>query len=462
MQRAPGSPVDSDAQWHAALPTLIAQLLAGLGETWTPLAAAKLGLEGWDSVAAWGPWGLALGAAVHWLLADRWGRRRTLMLIPLLAALAAVQAHVLGPSSGARAGALLWGACSALGLTTSYVYLAEIATARLRGRLCCTALAFHSLGRVYVRALGGALSLQLLGALALPFAGLAGVLVLYAPDTPYHCAHRRRPARALNALAALRADDPLAVRSEAVAILERVAAERASPPGGWPGWPRGAVVALLLVGSVPLSGATLANARPTLLCGLICTTVADPEATALVAVVLQLVAQLAAAALVDSAAGPTKPWARWAGRRGLLLAGCVPMATASAALAALLALPGRLPASIEGWLALALLQVHGAAFYLGPGTVAFVYLGELPPLRCKAALPAVAACLFAALHAAVGAMAGASWAPLWAPSAAAALWACCVAAAARAHWLPESRGVPLLSPCLAAGRVVRPPPVRHV
>lgn len=456
-------PIDSDAQWHAALPTLIAQLLAGLGETWTPLAEAKLGVHAVhgalaDSVAAWGPWGLALGAAAHWLLVDRWGRRRTLLLIPLLAALAAVQAHALGPEPGARAGTLLWGACSALGLTTSYVYLAEIATAGLRGRLCCTALAFHSLGRMYVRALGGALSLQSLSALALPFAGLAGVLVLYAPDTPYHWAHRRRPARALHALAALRADDPLAVRAEVIAILERVAAERASPPSGWPGWPRGAVVALLLVGSVPLSGAILANARPALLCGPPCTSVADPEATALVAVVLQLAAQLTAAALVDS--DPRRAW--WAGRRGLLLAGCVPMAAASAALAALLALPGRLPASIEGWLALVLLQVHGAAFYLGPGTVAFVYLGELPPLRCKATLPAAAACLFAALHAAVGAVAGASWAPVWAPSAAAALWACCVAAAARGHWLPESRGVPLHSPCLAAGRVVRPPPVHHV
>ena len=33
---------------------------------------------------------------------------------------------------------VLWGACSVLGITTSYVYLAEIAGAELRGCLCCT------------------------------------------------------------------------------------------------------------------------------------------------------------------------------------------------------------------------------------------------------------------------------------------------------------------------------------
>ena len=262
------------SQWHAALPTCIAQLLAGLGETWAPLAATKLATpvagasiwQGEDWTSSTAAVGLLLGAALHWLLVDRLGRRRTLLLIPMMAAANVVQ-------SDALVSGVLWGACSGLGITTSYVYLAEIASAELRGRLCCTALAFHSLGRLYVRGLGPGLRLDTLDLLALPFALLAGVLVLYAPDTPYHHAVHRRPAHMLLALATLRGDDQLEphIREEAVGIHDRVNAEVSARTSRWflslpPGGGRVVVLVLVLVGTLSPSGATHTNADPTLLC----------------------------------------------------------------------------------------------------------------------------------------------------------------------------------------------------
>ncbi|KAJ1528554.1 hypothetical protein ONE63_006960 [Megalurothrips usitatus] len=432
------------AQYHAALPTFIAQLLAGVGETWAPLAAAKLvapadGGEAAEEDAAglrlWGPWGLALGAALHWALAGRWGRRRTLLLIPVMSAVNAVQSYSLG---GVRVAAVLWGACSGVGLTTGYVYLAEIAGAGLRGRLCCTALAFHSLGRLYVRALGPALSVDTLGLLALPFALLAGLLILYAPDTPYHHAYHRRPAHMLLALAELRADDTLApyVRAEAVALRDRVEAERAS---GVPGLTRGSALVLVLVGGIPLSGVTLSNANPTLFCGPL--PGSSAASFALAAVVVQLGAQLMAAAVVDSC-----------GRRPLLLVGCGAVAVASAILVVLQTV------AVPPWALVVLQQAHGAAIYLGPGTVAFVHLGELLPMCAAGAVPAAAALLFAALHAAMQALA---LTPL-AICVVSAAWASALAAATVRELLPETKGLSLHSPQLIFARPRRPSRVLHL
>lgn len=417
------------SQWHAALPTFIAQLLAGLGETWAPLAASQLQLANWIALAT-PTLGLVLGAALHWLLVDRWGRRRTLLLIPLLSAANALQSDV-------KVSGVIWGACSGVGLTTSYVYLAEIAGAGLRGRLCCTALCFHSLGRLYVRGLGPGLALHTLHMLALPFALLGGVLVLYAPDTPYNHAAHRRPAHMLLALAAVRGDDQLAphVREEAVGIHDRVNAELSSHVAGRilslpPGSGRVATLVLALVGTLPLSGATLTNADPALLCR----SWGRAEGLAVVAVVLQLAAELLSAALVD-----------WAGRRPLLCVGTLLMTVSSLFLVAYHWQSG--PASIPSWVPMVLQQVHGAAFYLGPGTVAFVYLGELLPLQCVALVPALAACVFAALHALVATLQ--SVLPLWTLCACSALWSAALLSLVLTL-LPETKGMPLHSPRLTA------------
>ncbi|GAA2045030.1 sugar porter family MFS transporter [Catenulispora yoronensis] len=325
--------------------------------------------------------GAMLGAMLAGRLCNRIGRKRTIMLAAIVVVAGTLGCALAGSWTVMMVTRGVIGIGVGLSSATVPTYLAELAPARARGALGSLNQLFIVSGILIAFLVDYALSSHnnwkgmFLGALVPAGILLAGLLVL--PETPRWLLSKGRDAEARTVLAAVR---PAAGEAELDTelgeirdIIRRDSQERGRIRDLWQPWVRPMVlVALILAIGQQFSGVNAINAYfPTMLKSLGFAT----RTALLSAVVLGVVKFLFTVwelFVVD----------RW-GRRPLLMTGAAVMTVAL--FAAGLVIKNVHDKDTLGTLTLVFLILYLAGYELGWGATVWVMIGEIFPLRARAA-----------------------------------------------------------------------------
>ncbi|GAB6027632.1 Facilitated trehalose transporter Tret1 [Chamberlinius hualienensis] len=130
------------------------------------------------------PLGAVFGGAVGGFLMDYYGRKLTLMISALPYAIGWTAVVASQNIQTMYAGRFICGISIGMALGVAYVYIAEIAPAKIRGTLCALGESFYALGMIYVYGLGYFLSWQwqVVACLFVVLVSLFGIR--YLPQTP--------------------------------------------------------------------------------------------------------------------------------------------------------------------------------------------------------------------------------------------------------------------------------------
>lgn len=327
--------------------------------------------------------GGAIGALAGGPLADRFGRRWTLLASGLLFSIGAAVSAV-SPSLGIlMPGRIIVGLGVGAASVLVPVYIAELAPSRVRGALVAGFQLLTTLGILVGYGVNAALAATEAWRWSLGLAAVPGVLlalgVLLIPESPRWLIVQGRHEDALRVLRRIRGRQDV---THEVDEIRTVNDEDASTHSGrwrdlFAGWARPMVVIGILV-------AFFANG-----CGInlivyfapqILQTVGmGPSASLLATVglgVVNVVFTVVGMALVDRV-----------GRRPMLLVGAIGMTVSLIALAVLLAFP---VTGATAALSLVCLAVYIVVYAVSPGLVAYVVISEIFPLHVRAKATAAA------------------------------------------------------------------------
>jgi len=318
--------------------------------------------------------GAMLGAAGGGKIADRWGRRPTLLVIAGLG--------VLGPITTALApnipwlilGRILTGVCFGMASFVTPMYIAELAPAQSRGRLVTIYFLAVMIGILVAYVVDYAFStmhhwryMLAMGAIPGVILGIGSVIL---PESPRWLMLQGNPDKACEALRRVRGGADIAEEIECIlkSLGQRL--------GGWADLlnPYLRIVLVIGIGLATFRMVTGINIvifyAPTIfeISGVKSQAV-DILATVGIAVV-QVLATLLAMYLVD----------RW-GRRTLLLVGLAGMVVSLVCLGLAFS---PLFSSLRGTIAEVSLMLFAAAWVMGPGTIFFLLISEIYPSHIRA------------------------------------------------------------------------------
>jgi sugar porter (SP) family MFS transporter len=329
--------------------------------------------------------GAMLGAAMAGRIGDRLGRRRTIMIAAVVVIIGTVAASVSGNWQVMMLSRGIIGLGVGCSSATVPAYLAELAPTKVRGALASLNQIFIVSGILIAFLTDYALSStknwhgMFLGALVPAVILIGGLTIL--PETPRWLINKGREAEARVVLQATHRGNGADIDAEVATIREviRVDAElKGRVRDLWAPWVRPMLfVALILAIGQQFSGVNAINAYfPTMLVSLGFTT-----RTALLSAVALGVTKLLFTIwelfVVD----------RW-GRRPLLITGASIMAVAL--IAAGFVIRDVHNKGTLGTLTLVLLILYLAGYELGWGATVWVMIGEIFPLRARAAGTGVA------------------------------------------------------------------------
>ncbi|KAJ1528838.1 hypothetical protein ONE63_007212 [Megalurothrips usitatus] len=402
------------SQSLSALAVFLINVTTGMGLGWSSPAWAKLTEVGAGGRADAGflldvneaSWvvavydvGIPVGSVLAGLLLGSLGRRRTLMLSPLLVLAASALTFEARSSAALIAARVLMGTSFGLDLSCSSLYIGEIAHSDTRGKLCTftTSLVFVGVLAEFVIGPYVAYPTQALLPVAPALLSLA-VFLLWAPESPYFLASRGRVDEMRRALARLRGvsagQHSAAVDKEAEDILRATESGKRRSRAPWRnlvsltdrGARRGCLIVLFLCGTGPMVGTGSVVAYGEYLfkttgSGL------SADMSAIVMCSVQVLAGVASSQVIDRA-----------GRRPLLLGTALVNACAMAGAGVFFFIKDALgkpdAAAHISWLPLASLMLFMVSTNLGTTTVPWVMIGELLPQQSKALVPSLSVLAF--------------------------------------------------------------------
>ncbi|XP_052132042.1 facilitated trehalose transporter Tret1-2 homolog [Frankliniella occidentalis] len=407
MSASSSSVRSAASQSLAALAVFLINITSGMGVGWSSPGWSKLtepdagghagpgfllDLDEASWVVAIYDVGIPVGSVLAGVLLSSAGRRRTLMLAPLLVLCSSALTAAARSSAALNAARVLLGVSFGLDLSCSSLYIGEMASSDMRGKLCTFTTSLVFVGVLLEFAVGPYVSYFAQALLPVPFALLSLLLfLLWVPESPYFLATRGRAEDMRRALARLRGvragDRQAAVDREAEDILRAMEEDRRRTRALWrhllssAGSRRGCLIVLFLCGTGPMigTGSLLSYAQY-----LFRTTgsALSAEMSAIIMCSVQVVAGVASSQVIDRA-----------GRRPLLLVSALCNATAMAAAGAFFFLRDVLgegdAAARLTWLPLASLMVFMVSTNLGTTTVPWVMIGELLPHQTKAFVPSL-------------------------------------------------------------------------
>jgi sugar porter (SP) family MFS transporter len=318
--------------------------------------------------------GAVIGAAVGGTLADRFGRRRVLILTAVIFALGAVGTALAPTVAWLIAGRVIVGAAIGVASFTAPLYISEVSPVNIRGRLVSLNQIALTSGIVLSYLVDYALADSrgwrwMFGLAAIPATAL-GIGMLFVPESPRWLAGRALPDKARAVLRRIRGTADVADE------LAEIQSSLKQQGGRWSELLSPLVRPALIVGIglAILQQVTGINTviyyAPTIFqaAGFQSASVAI-LATVGVGVVNVLMT-VAAMLLLDRV-----------GRRPLLLSGLIGMVLSLGALGLAFALPN-LQRQL-GWIAVGSLMVYVGSFAIGLGPVFWLLISEIYPLKIR-------------------------------------------------------------------------------
>lgn len=339
--------------------------------------------------------GGAIGALAGGPLADRFGRRWTLLLSGVLFSLGAIVSAVAPDLAVLLVGRVVVGLGVGAASVLVPVYIAELAPSRIRGALVAGFQLLTTLGILVGYGINAALADSQAWRWSLGLAAVPGILlalgVLLIPESPRWLVVQGRGDAALRVLRRIRGRDDVAREIDEIEAVNRedASAQRGRWRDLFRGWVRPMVVVGILV-------AFFANG-----CGInlivyfapqILQSVGMGSSASLLATVglgvVNVVFTAVGMALVDRI-----------GRRPMLLVGAIGMTVSLGALALLLAFPVN---GSTAALSLVCLAVYIVVYAVSPGLVAYVVISEIFPLHVRAKATAAATFVIFATNLLIG------------------------------------------------------------
>lgn len=339
--------------------------------------------------------GGAIGALAGGPLADRFGRRWTLLFSGVLFSLGALVSAVAPDLAVLMVGRVVVGLGVGAASVLVPVYIAELAPSRLRGALVAGFQLLTTLGILAGYGINAALASTEAWRWSLGLAAVPGVLlalgVLLIPESPRWLVVQGRPEAALTVLRRIRGRDDVAHEIEEIEAVNRedATAQRGRWRDLFRGWVRPMVVIGILV-------AFFANG-----CGINLIVYFAPQ-------ILQSIGMGASASLLATVGlgvvnvvftGVGMALVDRVGRRPMLLVGAIGMTVSLGALAVLLAFPVN---SSTAALSLICLAVYIVVYAVSPGLVAYVVISEIFPLHVRAKATAAATFVIFATNLVIG------------------------------------------------------------
>lgn len=339
--------------------------------------------------------GGAIGALAGGPLADRFGRRWTLLISGLLFSLGALVSAVAPDLGLLMVGRVVVGLGVGAASVLVPVYIAELAPSRVRGALVAGFQLLTTLGILAGYGINAALASTEAWRWSLGLAAVPGFLlafgVLLIPESPRWLVVQGRPAAALQVLRRIRGRQDVAHEIEEIEAVNRE--DESARRGRWRdlfrGWVRPMVVVGILV-------AFFANG-----CGINLIVYFAPQ-------ILQSVGMGSSASLLATVGlgvvnvvftGVGMALVDRVGRRPMLLVGAIGMTVSLAALAVLLAFPVN---GSTATLSLICLAVYIVVYAVSPGLVAYVVISEIFPLHVRAKATAAATFVIFATNLVIG------------------------------------------------------------
>jgi len=318
--------------------------------------------------------GSLVGALGGGMLADRWGRRKLLIVTAMVFALGAVGAALAPDTAWLIAARIVAGAAIGVASFVAPLYISEIAPVAIRGKLVSINQVALTSGIVISYlidyAFAASQSWRWMFALAVIPATAFGIGLMFIPDSPRWLVGRGKTDQARAVLNRIR--DPGEVEGELTEISHSAAQQKAH----WsellsPLLRPAMIVGVGLAVAQQITGInTVIYYAPTILkfAGLSSASVAILASVGVG--IVNVVFTLVAMQLIDRV-----------GRRPLLLASLAGMAFSLFVLGLAFSLP-RLSGSL-GWIAVASLMAYVGSFALGLGPVFWLMLSEIYPLRIR-------------------------------------------------------------------------------
>ena len=319
--------------------------------------------------------GAAFGAVAGGRVADRYGRRRTLVVAATVFVLATLGCALAGSITVLVGSRLVLGLAVGAASVIVPVYISEMAPADVRGRLVTVNQLMIVTGQLLAYVVNAALAPAgawrwMLGLAVVP-AVLLGLGMLFLPDTPRWYVSRQRLAEARAVLERSRHGTDTEAELEGI---DRVHRQETEHRGGWrdlrePWLRRIFAIGVGLAVIQQITGVnTIIYFAPTLLNQTGLGEVASIVATIAIGVI-SVLASLAGLLLMDRA-----------GRRPLLLSGQVGVTACLVLLGLVYLLPG---ATWVSYLTLAIMVVYMAFQQSSVSTVTWLMLSEMFPLRIR-------------------------------------------------------------------------------
>ncbi|OII07267.1 hypothetical protein BIU89_11730 [Curtobacterium sp. MCBA15_005] len=339
--------------------------------------------------------GGAIGALAGGPLADRYGRRRTLLFSGVLFSLGAL-ISALAPDLGLlMVGRVVVGLGVGAASVLVPVYIAELAPSRVRGALVAGFQLLTTLGILVGYGINAALASTEAWRWSLGLAAIPGILlalgVLLIPESPRWLVVQGRRADALRVLRRIRGRDDVSHEIEEIEAVNRE--DATAHRGRWTDLFRGWVRPMVLIGILV---AFFANG-----CGINLIVYFAPQ-------ILQSIGMGASASLLATVGlgvvnvvftGVGMALVDRVGRRPMLLVGAIGMTVSLGALAVLLAFPVN---GSTAALSLVCLAVYIVVYAVSPGLVAYVVISEIFPLHVRAKATAAATFVIFATNLVIG------------------------------------------------------------
>ncbi|NNM87519.1 MAG: sugar porter family MFS transporter [Phycisphaerae bacterium] len=318
--------------------------------------------------------GSLMGAAIGGFLADRFGRRKLLILTAMAFCLGAIAAAVAPNTAALIAARVMAGIAIGIASFVAPLYISEIAPVTIRGKLVSLNQVALTIGIVISYVIDYALAAdqawRWMFAWAVIPAAIFGIGLFFIPDSPRWLVARGHPDKARAVLQRLRS--PEEVNGE----LARIEHNAAQQKGSWselasPLLRMAMIVGVGLAIMQQITGInTVIYYAPTIFkfAGLSSSAVAILASVGVG--VINVVFTLVAMQLIDRV-----------GRRPLLLISLAGMTLSLAVLGAAFAMPQL--SGFVGWIAVGSLMVYVGAFAVGLGPVFWLVLSEIYPLSIR-------------------------------------------------------------------------------
>ncbi|MBF4612961.1 sugar porter family MFS transporter [Curtobacterium sp. VKM Ac-1376] len=339
--------------------------------------------------------GGAIGALAGGPMADRFGRRWTLLLSGVLFSLGALVSAIAPDLSLLMLGRVVVGLGVGAASVLVPVYIAELAPSRVRGALVAGFQLLTTLGILVGYGVNASLASTEAWRWSLGLAAVPGILlalgVLLIPESPRWLVVQGRHDDALRVLRRIRGRDDVSHEIDEIEAINRE--DASTHRGQWRDMFRGWVRPMVVVGILV---AFFANA-----CGINLIVYFAPQ-------ILQSIGMGASASLLATVGlgvvnvvftGVGMALVDRVGRRPMLLVGAVGMTVSLGALAILLAFPVN---GSTAALSLICLALYIVVYAVSPGLVAYVVISEIFPLHVRAKATAAATFVIFATNLVIG------------------------------------------------------------